>query len=131
MYKAIKDKKIIAISDTDSEFYCLIKDEVIKDEKHSVKDYEMVGTEYVLKTNQKAINKFEADKRSVRDSYLKEYVDTKQLVLVWNSLSEEEKTLISDYRTYLLDYPQSKSTWYKQNPLTLEEWKKQNQEGDK
>ena len=28
MYKAIKDNKIIAISDTDSEFFCLIKDSV-------------------------------------------------------------------------------------------------------
>lgn len=48
MYKAIKDNKIIAISDTDSDFICLVKDEVVEDTEHTVADYTMYGSEYLL-----------------------------------------------------------------------------------
>lgn len=48
MYKAIKDNKIIAISDTDSEFFCLVKDEVIEDTEHVEADYTMYGEEFIL-----------------------------------------------------------------------------------
>ena len=56
MYKAIKDNKIIAISDTDSEFFCLVKDEVVEDTEHTVDDYDMyyydgMNAEYVLKAD--------------------------------------------------------------------------------
>ena len=49
MYKAIKDNKIIAISDTDSEFLCLVCDEIIEDTTHIESDYEQYNGEYVLK----------------------------------------------------------------------------------
>lgn len=48
MYKAIKDNKIIAISDTDSEFFCLVKDEVVEDTEHTVADYDQYNGEYLL-----------------------------------------------------------------------------------
>lgn len=55
MYKAIKDNKIIAISDTDNEFLCLIKDEVIEDTEHTTADYDQYkydqyNGEYLLKS---------------------------------------------------------------------------------
>ena len=50
MYKAIKDDKIIAISDTDSEFPCLVKDTVIEDTEHTSSDYEQYEGEYLLKS---------------------------------------------------------------------------------
>lgn len=55
MYKAIKDNKIIAISDTDSEFLCLVKDEVVEDTEHTVDDYDLYyyegeKAEYLLKS---------------------------------------------------------------------------------
>ena len=50
MYKAIKDEKIIAISDTDSQFLCLIKDEVIEDTEHTIEDYGQYNGEYLLKS---------------------------------------------------------------------------------
>lgn len=50
MYKAIKDNKIIAISDTDSEFSCLIKDTVETDETHTTADYDQYNGEYMLKS---------------------------------------------------------------------------------
>ncbi len=50
MFKAIKDNKIIAISDTDNEFYCLVKDEVVEDTEHTVDDYDQYNGEYLLKS---------------------------------------------------------------------------------
>jgi hypothetical protein len=50
MFKAIKDKKIIAISDTDSEFLCLVKDTVEIDETHTTADYDQYNGEYLLKS---------------------------------------------------------------------------------
>ena len=49
MFKAIKDNKIIAISDTDSEFLCLVKDSVETDETHTTADYDQYNGEYLLK----------------------------------------------------------------------------------
>lgn len=50
MYKAMKDNKIIAVSDTDSEFPCMVKDTVETDETHTVDDYEHYNSEYLLKS---------------------------------------------------------------------------------
>lgn len=49
MYKALKDGKIIAISDTDSEFKLMVKDNVVEDIEHTAEDYEQVNGEYILK----------------------------------------------------------------------------------
>lgn len=49
MYKAIKEGKIIAISDTDSEFKFLVKDGVEGDPNHTCEDYEQYNGEYLLK----------------------------------------------------------------------------------
>lgn len=51
MYKAIKDNKIIAISDTDAEFFCLVKDSVEIDETHTTADYDQYNGEYMLKSD--------------------------------------------------------------------------------
>ena len=69
-----------------------------------------------------SIEELQAEVRAVRNSYLEKYVDPKQLVMVWNSLTAEEQELYADYRQYLLDYPQTEG-WYEQNPLTLDKWK--------
>ena len=50
MFKAIKDNKIIAISDADNEFPCLIKDTVETDETHTTADYDQYNGEYLLKS---------------------------------------------------------------------------------
>lgn len=50
MYKAIKDNKIIAISDTYTEFPFMIKDSVIEDTEHTSADYEQYKGEYLLKS---------------------------------------------------------------------------------
>ena len=71
---------------------------------------------------QKSQEEKEADIRAIRNQYLVQYVDTKQLVLVWNSMTEDEQKEYTDYRQYLLDYPQT-TGWYEQSPKTFEEWK--------
>ena len=65
--------------------------------------------------------------RALRNSYLVKYVDPKQLVLVWNSLTEEDQKEYTDYRQYLLDYPETEG-WYEKNPMTFKEWKEKIQE---
>ena len=71
------------------------------------------------------VEELQAEVRAVRNSYLETYVDPKQLVMVWDSLSADDKKLYADYRQYLLDYPQTEG-WYLQNPMTLYEWKESN-----
>ena len=51
MYKALKDGKIIAISDTDNQFKFMVKDSVEQDENHNCKDYEQYNGEYLLKAD--------------------------------------------------------------------------------
>lgn len=60
--------------------------------------------------------------RQIRNQYLVNYVDPKQLVLVWDSLDEQQKQYYTNYRQYLLDYPEAEG-WYEQPPKTFEEWK--------
>ena len=74
---------------------------------------------------EKPIEKLQAEVRAVRNQYLETYVDPKQLVMVWDSLSADDKKLYADYRQYLLDYTEQED-WYLQNPMTLDEWKETN-----
>ena len=50
MYKAIKDNKIIAISDTNNKFDVVPNDEIIEDIEHTVDDYSEYNGEYLLKS---------------------------------------------------------------------------------
>ena len=63
MYKAMKDNKIIAVSDTDSEFPCLVKDEVIEDTEHVSDDYDQYNGEYLLKSEIPAPTEEEQSKK--------------------------------------------------------------------
>lgn len=62
--------------------------------------------------------------RAVREQYFTDYVDWYQSKpLLWEELTEEEKTDIANYRQYLRDYTSGES-WWENNPLTFNEWKK-------
>lgn len=50
MYKALKDNKIIAISDTDNEFKFMVKDSIVEDTEHVADDYAEHNGEYLLKS---------------------------------------------------------------------------------
>ena len=49
MFKAIKDKKIIAINNS-GDFPCLICDETLEDKEHNIEDYEQYDGEFLLKS---------------------------------------------------------------------------------
>lgn len=121
MFKAIKDNKIIAINDY-GDFPCLVYDKVEEDTEHQLSDYIHCDGQFVLTVSDEAIEQRKEQVRSVRNQYLEKYVDPKQLVLVWNSLTADEQKKYTDYRQYLLDYPETEG-WYERNPLTFEEWK--------
>jgi len=122
MYKAIKDNKIIAVSDTDNVFKFMVKDGVETDSEHTSADYVMVGSEYVLNDDERAIEVKKEQVRAVRNQYLEEYVDPYQLVIRWGSLTEQEQTDLVNYRQYLLDYT-SGDSWWENNPMDFETWK--------
>ena len=122
MWKFIQNNKIKDIREEDTFNRAFYVGEIIEDKEHSVSDYMQVNGEYILTSSAEAIEQKQAEVRAVRNQYLKQYVDPKQLVLVWNSLTVDEQKEYTDYRQYLLDYPETEG-WYEQNPLTFEEWK--------
>ena len=122
MFVAIKDNKIIAHNET-GEFPCLVCDEI-----KEIDDVTLVQVdgEFLLDTDEKAIEKKKGDIRLIRNKYLEDYVDYYQCKpMLWNELTEDEKQSIADYRVYLKDYPNSEK-WWKNKPLTYEEWKNNN-----
>lgn len=121
MWKFIQNNKIKEVRENDTFNRAFYVGEFEEDKEHTIDDYMQVNGEYVLTSSDEAIKQKKDDVRAVRNSYLEKYVDPKQLVLVWNSLSENEQKEYTDYRRYLLDYPEIED-WYKQNPLTFEEW---------
>lgn len=80
------------------------------------------GSWYVLGfAPEKPVEELQSEVRAVRNSYLEKYVDPKQLVMVWDGLSIDERNTYAEYRKYLLDYTES-DEWWLENPLTLDEW---------
>ena len=83
---------------------------------------EVIDGEYVIVAiPEPTVEELQAEVRAVRNSYLEKYVDPKQLVLVWEGLSVDERNIYSDYRRYLLDYTDNED-WYLSNPMTLDEY---------
>ena len=70
---------------------------------------------------EKPVEELQAEVRKVRNGYLEKYVDPKQLVLVWDGLSIDERNTYAEYRKYLLDYTNSDG-WWLANPMTFDEW---------
>ena len=77
MYKAIKDEKIIAISDTDNEFPFLVCDAIVEDTEHVADDYDQYNGEYLLKSEIPAPTK--DDIRQMRIAYRHEHIDDQTL----------------------------------------------------
>lgn len=118
MYLGYQNDKIAFIAETKEELEnmpCVTLDRIEKTDK----EYFLHNGEYVFEVS---IEDMQSEVRAVRNSYLEKYVDPKQLVLVWESLSVDERNIYSDYRRYLLDYTDNED-WYLKNPLTLDEWK--------
>lgn len=118
MFLGYQEDKIVFIADTREELEnmpCVVLDKI----EETDKEYFLHNGEYVYEIS---VGELQEEVRAVRNNYLEKYVDPKQLVLVWDGLSEDDKKLYTDYRIYLLDYTKNEN-WYIQNPKTLEEWK--------
>lgn len=105
MYKAIKDNKIIAISDTNTEFPFMIKDSVVEDTEHTVEEYEQYNGEYLLKDEipkpshdeQSEKRRFayiaESDPISAHISYLQRKEQTPEIVAEIAQLEAEQEEI--------------------------------------
>ena len=118
MFKAIKDDKIIAINES-GEFPCLVHDNVEEDKEHTVADYLQVKGEYVLTTSDTAIEQRKEQVRSVRNQYLEQ---TDKYMIADYPITDDERELYKQYRTYLRDYTLSEN-WWEHSSMTFEEWK--------
>ena len=120
MFKAIKDDKIIAISDTDSSFPCLVCDAIANEPEHTTSDYVHVDGQFVLTSSAEAIEQRKKDVRSIRNQYLEQtdkYLSVSDFPI--DDVTKEQYRL---YRQYLRDYPETEG-WYEHSPSTFEEWK--------
>lgn len=88
MYKALKEDKIIAISETDSEFKFLVKDGVEGDPNHTCEDYEQYNGEYLLKSEIPAPT--EEEQRQKREQAYTQEVDP--ITCHISRLADEEQT---------------------------------------
>ena len=127
MFKAIKDNKTIAINDS-GKFPCLVHDSIEEDTEHTVSDYVHCDGQFVLTSSDEAIEQREAEVRSIRNGYLEQ--TDKYLSVTDYPISDDERELYRQYRTYLRTYPECQD-WYKANPKTYDEWYASYLEADK
>ena len=126
MFKAIKDDKIIAINDS-GEFLCLVYDSVEEDTEHQLSDYVHCDGQFVLTSSDEAIEQRKEQVRAVRNQYLEQ---TDKYMIADYPISDDERELYKQYRTYLRTYPECQD-WYKANPKTYDEWYASYLEADK
>ena len=119
MFKAIKDNKIIAINDS-GKFPCLVHDSVEEDTEHTIFDYMQVNGEYVLTSSDEAIEQKKTDARAVRNQYLEQ---TDKYMITDYPITNDERELYKQYRTYLRDYTLT-DNWWESEPQKFEEWNK-------
>ena len=126
MLKVMKEEKIVGVveewSAIDQKFHPDLT--TVEDNEHQVSDYVMCEDQYLLREDPRAIESEQNRVRSIRNSYLEQFVDpVVSSALRWADMSEEEKQKYADYRHYLLDFT-TQENWWESNPLTLEEWSK-------
>ena len=118
MFKAIKDNKIIAINET-GEFPCLVYDSIEEDTEHQLSDYIHCDGQFVLTISDEAIEQRKEQVRAVRNQYLEH---TDKYMIADYPITDDERELYKQYRTYLRDYTLSEN-WWEHSPKTYEEWK--------
>ena len=124
MYKAIKDNKIIAISDTDNEFFCLVKDSVVEDTEHVADDYGLYyydekNAEYLLKSEIPAPTKEEQSENRAR-AYQAEVDPITSHI---QRLRDEEQTeeIVAEIHTLLLERDEKVYEIKERYPYPVEE----------
>ena len=150
MYLAIKDNKIIAISEKkeviihtedgdiiqditgEALFPCLEFDEVIEDTEHTVNDYTLYNNEYLLNTDEKVIELQNTEKsnqvRSIRSQYMSDTLarcdryEKQKAIGLDTTESEDTYRNYLLYLQYLRDVPQSEN-FPNVEVLTFDKWK--------
>ena len=74
-----------------------------------------------------SVKEKKANVRSVRNQYLEQ---TDKFMLADYPITDDERELYKQYRTYLRTYPECRD-WYKANPKTYDEWYASYLEADK
>ena len=69
---------------------------------------------------EKTIEQKQADVRAVRNQYLEQ---TDKYMISDYPITDDERELYKQYRTYLRDYTLTEN-WWESNPLKFEEWNK-------
>ena len=118
MFKALKENKIIAINET-GEFPLMNYDSLEEDTEHQPSDYIHCDGQFVLTVSDEAIEQKKVEVRAVRNQYLEQ---TDKFMLVDYPITDDERELYKQYRTYLRDYTLSEN-WCEHSPMTFEEWK--------
>lgn len=118
MFKAIKDNKIIAINET-GDFPCLVHDSVEEDTGHQLSDYIHCDGQFVLTVSDEAIEQRKEQVRSVRNQYLEQ---TDKFLIADYPITDEEREMYKQYRTYLRDYTLSEN-WWEHSPKDFSTWK--------
>lgn len=133
MYKAIKDNKIIAISDTDSEFFCLVKDEVVEDTEHTTADYDQYNGEYLLKSEipapteeeqsekRKQAYIAEVDPITAHINRLKDEEQTEEIVAEIESLKAERSAKVREIKERFPYYEQESEERFADDSNTIED----------
>ena len=149
MFKAIKDGKIIAISEKkeviihteddniiqevtgEALFPCLEFDEVIEDTEHTVNDYTLYDSEFLPDTDEKVIEQQNIEKsnqvKSIRNQYLSDTLarcdryEKQKAIGLDTTESEDTYRNYLLYLQYLRDIPQSEN-FPNIEVLTFDEW---------
>ena len=90
-----------------------------EDTEHQISDYIQVNGEYVLTSSDEAIEQKKAEVRAVRNQYLKQ---TDEFMIVDYPITDDERELYKQYRTYLRDYTLTEN-WWEHSPKYFSTWK--------
>ena len=120
MFKAIENGKIVGINET-GEFPLMNYDSLEEDTEHQLSDYVHCDGQFVLTSSAEAIEQNKTEVRAVRNQYLEQ---TDKYMIADYPITDEERELYKQYRTYLRTYPECQD-WYKANPKTYDEWKQE------
>ena len=132
MYAKIIDQKTklcVVGTGTNIEFYASIGMKDMNVEQAYDGKWYVYG--YAPKKPEPTIDEKKAAVRTTRDGYINSiewrvsrYRDQVELEITTTD-THETYVQILEYMQYLRDYPESSETWYKQNPMTWEEWSQQ------
>ena len=118
MFKAIENGKIVGINET-GVFRLMNYDSIEEDTEHQLSDYVHCDEQFVLVISDEAIEQRKEQVRSVRNQYLEQ---TDKFMIADYPITDDERELYKQYRTYLRDYTLSEN-WWEHSPMTFEEWK--------